>query len=346
MHYKNLGSSNIRVSTFCLGSMTWGTQNTEKEGHEQIDYALDQGVNFIDTAEMYPVNPISVETTGRTEEIIGNWIAKNTRRSEIVLATKVAGAGSKARDGEDISPTAIQRALEGSLKRLNTDYIDLYQLHWPNRGSYHFRQNWKYDPTKQNRHVTQQHIYDVLQELDKHIKSGKIRTIGLSNESSWGTSEFLRIAKAENFPQVVSIQNEYSLLDRKFDLDLGELCHNENVGLLAFSPLAAGMLSGKYSNGEIPIGSRRSHVDNLGGRWTDSAFPALNAYLQAAKDFDLDSCQMALAFCYTRYFMNSVISSATSLAQLQNSIKSVDIKLTPEIQERIQEIYRQYPMPF
>ena len=301
---------------------------------------------FIDTAEMYPVNPISAETTGRTEEIIGNWVAKNNRRSEIVLATKVAGAGSKARNGEEISPPAIQRALEHSLKRLKTDYIDLYQLHWPNRGSYHFRQNWKFDPTKQDRQVTQQHIYNVLYELDRHVKSGKIRTIGLSNESSWGTAQFLRIAEEENFPRVVSIQNEYSLLDRKFDLDLGELCHNENVGLLAFSPLAAGMLSGKYSDGVIPIGSRRSHVENLGGRWVNSAFPALDAYLQAARDFNLDSCQMALAFCCTRYFMNSVISSATSLAQLENSIKSVDVTLTPEIQERIQEIYHQYPMPF
>ncbi|NNE24764.1 MAG: aldo/keto reductase, partial [Rhizobiales bacterium] len=221
MKYRKLGRTDIEVSSICLGSMTWGTQNTEAEGHQQIDYAFDQGVNFIDTAEMYPVNPTSAETQGRTEEVIGTWLKASGKRDEAIIATKVAGEGVKwIRDGAAISPATITRAVEDSLKRLQTDYIDLYQLHWPNRGSYHFRQSWTFDPTKQNKENTRADIQACLECLNELIDAGKIRTIGLSNESCWGTSQFLQIAAEHNLPRVVSIQNEYSLLQRIYDLDL------------------------------------------------------------------------------------------------------------------------------
>ena len=263
-----LGNSDLEVTDLCLGSMTWGTQTSEAEGHAQIDRALEAGINFVDTAEMYPVNPIRDETIGLTEQIIGNWIGRTGRRQDLVLATKMSGAGRAAvRGGRGIQAADLEEALDGSLKRLQTEMIDLYQFHWPNRGSYHFRQNWTYDPSQQNRAEIEEHMVSVLEKLSEMRAKGKIRHFGLSNESAWGTSEWLRLARAAGAPEVISIQNEYSLMCRQYDTDLAELSVNENVGLLAFSPLAAGLLTGKYQGGAIPAASRRAINDGIGGRW-------------------------------------------------------------------------------
>ena len=347
MKYKTLGNSDIEVSEICLGSMTWGTQNTEAEGHQQMDYAFDHGVNFIDTAEMYPVNPISAETQGRTEEIIGSWFKSTGKRDQVILATKVTGEGLKwVQDGIPISTEKIAISIEGSLKRLQTDRIDLYQLHWPNRGSYHFRQNWTFDPDKQNREETLSHILETLQALGKLIEAGKIRQIGLSNESCWGTSQFLQIAETNNLPRVVSIQNEYSLMYRSHDLDLAELSHNEKVVLLPFSPLACGMLSGKYQNGSIPAGSRMTINPDLHGRISENSALAVDAYVKVARKHDLDPSQMAIAFCNQRPFVCSTIIGARTMEQLTTDIGATDIRLNNEVLEDIQQVYRRYPIPF
>ena len=347
MKYNQLGTSNISVSEICLGSMTWGTQNSEAEGHAQIDYALDQGVNFIDTAEMYPANPISAETQGRTEEIIGSWFKASAKRDQVILATKVTGEGLKwVQDGIDIGPEKIRLSVESSLKRLQTDYIDLYQLHWPNRGSYHFRQNWKFDPTNQNREVTVAHIYETLECLGKLFSEGKIRTIGLSNESCWGTSQFLQIAEANGFPRVASIQNEYSLMYRAHDLDLAELSHNEKVGLLPFSPLACGMLTGKYENGARPAGSRITISSTLHGRVNDITWSVVDSYVAIARKHGLDPTQMAIAFCNQRPFVTSSIIGATSVDQLKTSLGATGLELSEEVLDDIHEVYRRYPVPF
>ncbi len=347
MQYRRLGGSDLNVSTLCLGSMTWGSQNTETEGHAQIDRALDAGVNFIDVAEMYPANPGPDDHWGDTEKIIGTWLAGTGRRSDVVLATKVSGAGLKrVRDGAPISSETIHEALDGSLERLQTDYVDLYQLHWPNRGSYHFRQNWDYDPTRQKTTDVRENILDVLSALNKEVKRGRIRHIGLSNESAWGVQQFLGIAEAESLPRVISIQNEYSLLCRHYDLDLAETSHHEGVDCLAFSPLACGILSGKYSDGETPAGSRRSLNSNLGGRVTDQLWPAVDGYLGIACDAGLDPCQMALAFCLGRPFMGSAIFGATSMDQLETALGAADMKLPGDILDAIGAIHRKHPLPF
>ena len=337
------------VSELCLGSMTWGTQNTEAEGHEQIDYAVEHGINFIDTAEMYPTTPLSAETQGDTERIIGTWLAKNSaRRSDVVIATKVSGSGYKnVREGAPISPETIRTALESSLESLQTDYIDLYQLHWPNRGSYAFRQSWKFDPTRQDTAQTLDHMEEVLEAMDTHIKAGKIRAVGLSNESAWGTSNWLRIGESRNFPRVATVQNEYSLMCRYFDLDMAELCHHEDVGLLSFSPLACGMLTGKYRGGVRPKGSRADvSSDTLGGRWGDNAHAAIEAYAGVAEKHGIDMTQMALAWCLTRPFMTSVIFGSTNMDQLRNSIDAINLKLGDEVMEDILDVYRDFPIPY
>jgi len=347
MEYRKLGTSDIEVSEICLGSMTWGTQNSAAEGHAQIDYALDHGVNFIDTAELYPSNPMSADTVGRTEEIIGSWITSSGRRAEVILASKVAGEGHDyVQNGIDISPQKIRVSLEGSLKRLQTDYIDLYQLHWPNRGGYHFRQNWRYDPSLQDTQQTLEHIYETLQCLDELVAAGKIRSVGLSNETCWGTAQFLRIAAENQFPRVVSLQNEYSLLCRTHDLDLAELSHHEQVGLLPYSPLAGGLLTGKYKNGARPDGSRLTINPDLFGRVHAEIWPVIEAYLEIATRHGLDPAQMALAFCNQRPFVTSSIIGATSIEQLAVNIAAADLELDKEVLEDIHSVYRRYPIPF
>ena len=347
MRYRKLGRSDIEVSEICLGSMTWGTQNTEAEGHAQIDYALDHGVNFIDTAELYPSCPMTAATTGRTEEIIGSWVAASGRRDRVIVASKVAGEGNTdVQNGIDISPEKIRISLEGSLRRLQTDYIDLYQLHWPNRGSYHFRQNWSYDPSAQDRQSTLDHIYSVLEYLGECVTAGKIRQIGLSNETCWGTAKFLQIAQENGFPRVVSLQNEYSLLYRLHDLDLAELSHHEQVGLLPYSPLACGMLTGKYQQGARPEGSRLTIHTDLFGRANEDVWPVVDEYIRIARKHSLEPAQMAIAFCNQRPFVTSSIIGATSIEQLSVNLGAASLDLGAEVLEDIRAVYRRHPAPF
>jgi len=347
MQMKPLGRTGTLVTDLCLGTMTWGSQNTEAEGHAQIDMALDHGVTFLDTAEMYPVNPVLAETVGRTETIVGNWIANSGKRDRIVLATKIAGPNRGfTRDGEPISSDAIRRALEASLRRLKTDVIDLYQLHWPNRGSYAFRQNWEFDASKQDTAETRAHMVDVLGELGRQVEAGKIRHVGLSNESAWGTMEWLRTAQATGGPRVVSIQNEYSLMFRLFDTDLAEVARHEQVGLLAYSPLATGLLTGKYRGGVVPPGSRLSVNGDLGGRATARAHQAVEAYCAVAARHGLDPVQMAIAFCRSRPFVTSTILGATSTSQLKLALDAADLTLSPEVLAEISATHRQHPLPY
>ena len=347
MQYRQLGYGDIQVSEICLGSMTWGTQNSEAEGHAQIDYALDHGVNFIDTAELYPAIPMTAKTTGRTEEIIGTWLKTSSKRDQVILASKVAGKGSTdVQDGIAISPQKIRVSIEGSLKRLQTDYIDLYQLHWPNRGHYHFRQNWSYDPTSQDKQETLDHIFTTLEYLGELVAAGKIRAIGLSNETCWGTCQFLQIADANGFPRVVSLQNEYSLMYRTHDLDLAELSHHEKVGLLPYSPLACGMLTGKYENGTSPDGSRLTIAPDLYGRVNDGIWPVVDAYVSIARKHDINPAQMAIAFCNQRPFVTSSIIGATSLDQLAVNLGAAELELGEEVLEDIQSVYRLNPTPY
>ncbi|PCH92655.1 MAG: aldo/keto reductase [Rhodobacteraceae bacterium] len=348
MKYNMLGTTDLKVSELCLGSMTWGTQNTTAQGHAQIDMALEHGVNFIDTAEVYPVNPMTKDTQGDSERVIGEWIATSGKRDQVVLATKVGGAGYRGvRNGAPISPETIEAALEASLTSMKTDYIDLYQLHWPNRGSYMFRQNWNFNPSKQNKAEFQDHIVSILETIDALVKAGKIRHFGLSNESAWGTAQWLRASEDRGLPRVDSIQNEYSLLCRLFDTDLAELCHNEQVGLLAYSPLATGLLSGKYNGGEtVPQGSRLDVTPGLAGRVTPRMWPAVAAYVAVAQKHGLNPAQMALAWCGTRPFTASVIFGATQLDQVENALKSADITLSDEVLADISEAHKNHPMPY
>ena len=326
--------------------MTWGEASTESEGQWQLDHAIANGINFVDTAEMYPTNPLRRETAGQTEQIIGNWIKKRNRRDDILIATKITGEGNKTvRDGSPISKNTIRAALEESLKRLNTDYVDLYQLHWPNRGSYHFRQNWDYDPTKQATSSIKENIHEVLGYLSEKVKEGKIRAIGLSNESAWGTMEFIKTASENNFQKIVSIQNEYSLLCRYFDTDLAELCHSEKINLLAYSPLAAGLLTGKYADGKVPDNSRLRVTPSLNGRVNDRSLRAVAKYLDVAQKFELNPISMALAFCAQRPFMGSVIFGATRKEQLATILKNLDLELSEEILIELDGIHRKNPFP-
>ncbi len=347
MKMNDLGQSGIKVSAYCLGSMTWGTQNTADEGHAQIDRALEAGINLVDTAEMYPVNPISAETTGRTEEIIGQWFAKTGRRSDMVLATKHSGEGMQhVRDGAPISSATIAQTIEGSLKRLQSDYIDLYQFHWPNRGSYMFRKNWGFDPSDQNRADTIAHMEDALGALQREVERGTIRAFGLSNESAWGLTQWASVAARTGGPRPISVQNEYSLMCRMADTDLAETCVNENIDLLAFSPLAAGLLTGKYQGGAVPDGSRMSLNGDLGGRKSDRAFVAVDAYLAVAKKHGLDPVHMALAWCSARPFMGSVIFGATTMAQLDQALGAIDMTLSDEVTQELDAAHRAHPMPY
>ncbi len=347
MKTKNIGQSGLKVTNYCLGSMTWGMHNTAAEGHAQIDAALDAGINFIDTAELYPTYPILAENVGRTEEIIGDWFARTGRRTDVVLASKIAGAGQKfIRDGAPISAAGIKTAVEGSLKRLRTDHIDLYQLHWPNRGSYHFRQHWAFDPTSQDHAETEDHMLDVLGEIQNQINAGRIGHFGLSNESAWGTAKWVALAEQNGLPRPISIQNEYSLLCRSYDTDLAEVSQNDNVDLLAFSPLAGGLLSGKYAPDVTPEKSRRAVSDDIGGRITPNVWPAIDAYADIAKRHGLDLIPMALAFCASRPFMGSVIVGASDIDQLDHILAGIQLDLSPEVQGDIEKVYRAHGLPF
>ncbi|MFZ5961809.1 aldo/keto reductase [Thalassococcus sp. BH17M4-6] len=346
MKMNPLGRTGVQVSELCLGTMTFGTQTKADEAHAQMTLALDAGINFIDAAEMYPVNPIRKETVGLTEEILGDWFARTGRRDDWVLATKHSGEGSIARDGEPISAESIPRCIEASLKRLKTDVIDLYQFHWPNRGSYMFRKNWRFDPSGQDRAVTVQHMHDALGALAREVERGTIRHFGLSNESTWGTAMWLRIAEETGGPRVASIQNEYSLMCRMADTDLAELMVNEDVGLLPFSPLAAGLLTGKYQNGAVPDGSRMSINGDLGGRKSARAFPAVEAYLKVAADFGIDPIHMALAWSARRPFVASSIFGATTMDQLRHMLGAADVTLSNDLLEALDTTHMAHPMPY
>lgn len=347
MKKRSLGRTGLSVSEICLGTMTWGSRNTEAEGHAQIDLALDRGVDFLDTAEMYPVQPVLPETVGRTEEIIGSWLARTGRRGEVVIATKVSGQGQRAvRGGAPITPEAIVGALEGSLRRLGTDYVDLYQLHWPNRGSYHFRQMWAYDPSGQDRAETIRHVEAVLEAMDRLVTAGKVRHFGLSNETAWGMAQWLGVAEGRSWPRAASIQNEYSLLCRAYDTDLAELGVNESATLLAFSPLAAGLLTGKYAGDVTPEGSRRERSPDLGGRITPRVWEAVAAYLGIAQRHGLDPAQMAIAWILTRPFPVIPIVGASSTRQLELALNATDLSLSEAVKADIAAAHRAHPQPF
>lgn len=343
-----LGRTGLNVTELCLGTMTFGTQTSEAGGHAQMDLALERGINFVDTAEMYPVNPVAKETVGRTEEILGTWNAANpARRGEYILATKHSGEGLQAvRDGAPITSATIAATIEGSLKRLQTDYIDLYQFHWPNRGSYMFRKNWSFDPFSQSREQTMAHMEDCLAVLQDQVTKGNIRHFGLSNESAWGCTMWAMMAEKTGGPRPASVQNEYSLLCRLYDTDMAEMTANEDIGLLSFSPLAAGLLTGKYQDGAVPDGSRKTLVPELGGRNTERVYPAVQAYLAIAARHGLDPVHLALAWCCTRPFMTSVIFGATTLAQLDHALKAADVQLDDEVLAELDEAHKAHPMPY
>ena len=341
-----LGLSGIEVSAWCLGTMTWGAQNSEAEGHAQIDRALTAGIDFLDTAEMYPTNPMLEETIGDTERVIGSWLARTGRRRDVVIATKISGAGGKARGGGGITAKELPVAVNASLERLRTDVIDLYQFHWPQRGSYHFRQNWSFDPTMQVTAEVEDNIAAVMETLKDLVEAGKIRAFGLSNESAWGTMRWIEASARTGGPRVASIQNEYSLLCRYFDTDLAELCHHEDVPLLAWSPLAAGLLTGKYQGGKVPSGSRMSVTPRLGGRKTDRAFHAVSAYLTVAERHGLDPAMMALAWVRRRPVPTIPIIGATDLDQLEIALSAVDLMLDDAVLEDLAAVHHAHPMPY
>lgn len=346
MKMNPLGRTGLSVSEFCLGTMTFGTQTPPEEGHAQIERALDAGINFIDTAEMYPVNPVRKDTIGRTEEIIGDWFAKSGRRDAVILASKHSGAGSQARDGAPISSKSIPGTVESALKRLKTDRIDLYQFHWPNRGSYMFRKNWTFDPSSQNRDETIAHMEDCLGALQREVERGTIRAFGLSNESAWGTVQWIETARRVGGPRVASLQNEYSLMCRLADTDVAEMCVNEDVGLLPFSPLACGLLSGKYSGGAVPAASRMSLNPDLGGRMNDRVLGVADVYVGIAKEHGIDPVHMAFAWSARRPFVASSIFGASTLAQLEHALGAVQVTLSDELLAALDAAHRAHPMPY
>src|SRR5690606_27857002 len=296
MEAEEVGRTDGGVSENWLGHQARGLQNTEAEGHAQMDYALEHGINFFDTAEMYAVPP-SAETYGKTEQIIGTWFRKTGNRDKVILASKVAGGGRPwVRGGKGIDGPSVREAVEGSLRRLQTDYIDLYQIHWPRRGHYHFEGSWDYDPYKQNREEVLPNILEVHMEMGKLVREGKIRHFGLSNETAWGTMQYLRQSTELGLPRVQTIQNEYNFLRRYYDLDLAELAFHEDVGLLAYSPLAAGALTGKYLDGALPAGTRGA-IAGSSYRSNQYTEPAIRAYLALAEQHGHDIAQMAIAFC-------------------------------------------------
>lgn len=346
MEYRKLGRTEVEISTIGLGTMTWGLQNTQAEGFEQMDYALDRGINFFDTAEMYAIPP-SENTFGTTEKIIGNWFASRSNRDKVILATKITGPGlAWVRDGKNIiDKKNILEAVEGSLTRLKTDYIDLYQLHWPNRGSYHFGQIWNFAP-EFDVQAEEDNFLEVLLTLQTLIQQGKIRHVGLSNETAWGLTKWLQLAEQHNLPRMASIQNEYSLLCRHFEPDLGEIAIHEDCGLLAWSPLCRGMLSGKYLDGVRPEGARLTIETRPEHRVLPKTDEAIKEYIALAKKYELDVTQMALAFVNGRDFVTSTLIGATNMDQLKSNIDSISLELPEEVYKEIDKIRREYPMLF
>lgn len=346
MQYRKLGKTNLDVSLIGLGTMTWGLQNTQEQGFEQMDYALERGINFFDTAEMYAIPP-SAKTFGATETIIGNWFSSRKTRDKVILASKIAGPGlSWVREGKNrVDRKNIIQAVEGSLKRLQTDYIDLYQVHWPNRDFYHFGKTWNFNPHFDVTEV-EENFVEALETFQSLINEGKLRHIGISNESAWGTSKWLQLSEKHDLPRIVTIQNEYSLLCRYFEPDLAELSLAEDCGLLAWSPLCRGMLSGKYLGGQRPEGARLSIETRPEHRIHANTDSAIEQYVKLAEQHQLDVTQMALAFVNSRRFVTSTLIGATTMAQLKSNIDSLEIQLSDEVLRGIAEIRRVHPLPF
>lgn len=346
MLYRELGRTGVKVSALCLGTMTWGDQNSEAEGHAQMDYALAHGINFFDTSEMYAVPP-RAETQGSTERIIGSWFKARGTRDKVVLATKVAGRSPMTwlrKDGGPTMQTAAQiaEAVDASLKRLQTDYIDLYQLHWPDRPAPLFGSTGlTYKPVE----GTSERIGDILRALEAQVKAGKIRFVGLSNETAWGTMSFLQHAVSDGTPRMQSIQNAYSLINRTFEIGLGEIAHREQVGLLAYSPLAQGYLTGKYRRGALPQGSRKALYNRMQRYEKPQTAPAIDRYLAIAERFGLDPAQMALQFVTTRPFVTANIIGASTMAQLTSNIASLDVAWSDALEAAIDEAHHAQPNP-
>ncbi len=342
MNYKKLGNTDLNVSTICLGTMTWGEQNTQNEAFEQMDYSLDNGVNFWDTAELYAVPP-KAETYGHTETIIGNWFEKTKKRKDVILASKVGGPSRKyMRNGENsFTGKNLEDALHGSLKRLKTDYIDLYQLHWPERNVNNFgRLGYEHKENDWNK------FEDVLENLKKFIEDGKIRYVGLSNETPWGVMNYLQLSRDKDLPRMMSIQNPYSLLNRSYEVGLAEVSIRENIGCLSYSPLASGYLTGKYRNKQFPKGSRMERDFDF---WTRYRKPnmeeAVEDYYKISQKFDLDMSQMSIKFCEVQDFMTSVIIGATTMEQLKTNVESVKVNLDSEVIKEINNVQKKYPNP-
>ncbi len=344
MKYTTLPNTDIRVSRICLGTMTWGRQNTESEGQAQMDYAFNQGVNFFDTAELYPV-PAHKDRYAETEKIIGNWFRKSGRRQDIVLASKIAGPApfTEFIRTEGFKPSAILEAVEGSLRRLRTDYMDLYQLHWPERSTNYFGQRGFIPDARE---TWKDNIHEVLRTLQTLVQEGKIRQVGLSNETPWGVMRFLEEARAHpGLPRMITIQNPYSLLNRLFEVGLSEISHRSQIGLLAYSPLGFGTLSGKYLGGQKPEKARVTLFPNYNRYSSSKAIEATEAYAAIAAMHGLSLAQMALAFVNSRPFLTSNIIGATTIDQLKENIGSADIELSPEVLTKIEEVHRTIPNP-
>ncbi len=343
MKYREIPHTDLCVSLIGLGTMTWGEQNSEAEGHEQMDYALERGINLIDTAEMYPVPP-RPETCHETERIIGTWLASRGTRDKVILATKVVGPGphvTHVREGNRLNRTNIKAAVEGSLKRLQTDHIDLYQLHWPDRPVPLFGTR-DYSPPKTRDSVPIEETLGVLWNL---VEEGKIRHVGLSNETPWGTMHFLELARSGPFPRMVTIQNSYNLLNRTFDSGLSEICHEEGIRLLAYSPLAFGRLSGKYRGGQRPEGARLSLWERFARYNGPNADAAIEEYARIADEAGLDLAQMSLAWINQRPHVASNLIGATTMAQLKANIDSVDLELPGEVRKAIDTVHHRFPNP-
>ena len=344
MQYRQLGRSDIRVSQLCLGTMTWGEQNTEAEAHEQLDYAIASSINFIDTAELYPVPP-KAETQGRTEEYLGSWLAKRGERDKLIIASKVSAKADwlpYLREGKAcLDKKNIEIALDESLKRLQTDYIDLYHIHWPERDTNYFgKLDYYHAPEKDGIPIA-----ETLGILGDLVKAGKIRYIGISNETPWGMAEYLQKAKQERLPKIVTIQNPYNLLNRTFEIGAAEFAHRENVGLLAYSPLGFGVLSGKYLNDKKPDGARLTLFDRFTRYTNENGIKCTSAYVDLAAENGLDPAQMALAFVNSRPFLTSNIIGATDMEQLKTNIASINLVLSKDLLKAIENIHSSQPNP-